>query len=66
LPACRDFQRFLAVAALGVGLSAITMELVAVEAGQHCLVGQIVATLVVLIVGFGLNKWRTFGKDSRK
>jgi len=42
------------------------MELVAVEAGQHCLVGQIVATLVVLIVGFGLNKWRTFGKDSRK
>ena len=58
--------RFLAVAALGVGLSAITMELVAVEAGRHYLVGQIVATLVVLIVGFGLNRWWTFGKDSRK
>ena len=62
----QTLPRFLAVAALGVGLSAITMELVAVEAGQHYLVGQIVATLVVLIVGFGLNKLWTFGKHSRK
>ena len=51
--------RFLAVAALGLGLNALVMAL-AVHTGLHYLWGQVLATLLVLLVGFGLNRFWTF------
>lgn len=56
--------RFLCVAALGVGLSGIIVDTVSTRLEQHYLLGQLLATLVVLVVGFLLNRVWTFQREA--
>lgn len=56
--------RFLTVAALGVALNWYIVRFMTESLGVHYLVGQVAATLAVLLVGFVLNRTWTFGRDA--
>lgn len=56
--------RFLVVAAVGVALNGLIVELMTTRFNTHYLLGQVVATAAVLVVGFVLNRKWTFGKDT--
>lgn len=58
--------RFAAVAALGVAINAGIVRVCSEQLGLHYLLAQVLATLVVLSVGYVLNKTWTFGADARK
>jgi putative flippase GtrA len=55
--------RFAAVAAVGAMLNIAIMYVLTESAGWYYLVCQIVATGAVLIVGFLLNRFWTFGRE---
>lgn len=55
------FPRFMAVAGIGLAVNAAAMFLLTVHAGVHYLVAQVLATALVLVVGFLLNARWTFG-----
>ncbi|SFN07942.1 GtrA family protein [Variovorax sp. OV329] len=55
------FPRFMAVAGVGLAINAAAMYLLTVTLGLHYLVAQLLATALVLVVGFVLNARWTFG-----
>ena len=54
--------RFMAVAALGLGVNAVVMQIGVSVLKLHYLASQVLATTVVLIVGFAANRLWTFGR----
>ena len=57
------FPRFFAVAAVGLGVNALAMYLLVSVASIHYLIAQVLATALVLGVGFLLNaNWTFRGK----
>ena len=54
--------RFLLVAALCVALNGVVVQLGILELGVHYLWAQVLATAIVLVTGFVLNKLWTFGR----
>jgi dolichyl-phosphate beta-glucosyltransferase len=58
----QSLPRFALVAALGVVVSGVTMKLFTSTTDAHYILAQLVATGVVLVIGFFLNKFWTFGK----
>lgn len=59
----QTLPRFLTVAALGVAINGWLVQLATTRGGLHYLIGQLIATFTVLVVGFVLNKTWTFGSD---
>lgn len=57
----RTLPRFMLVAVAGIGLNAWIVD-VMTEAGFHYLLGQLLATLAVLLLGFVINRAWTFSK----
>ncbi|MCB9570203.1 MAG: GtrA family protein [Myxococcales bacterium] len=57
-------SRFLVVAALGIGLSWLLVRLATDALGIHYFVGQLAATLAVLVLGYLLNRSWTFRVDA--
>jgi putative flippase GtrA len=55
------FPRFMAVAAIGLLVNAVAMYLLTTALNLHYLVAQLMATALVLVVGFALNANWTFG-----
>jgi len=55
--------RFFIVALLGLLLNYVTMAKLQEYAAWHYLFSQILATLMVLIMGYFLNKYWTFGQQ---
>ena len=56
------FPRFMAVAAVGLAVNAATMALLTEVLAVHYLMAQLMATAVVLLMGFFLNATWTFGR----
>jgi putative flippase GtrA len=56
----RALPRFAAVAVAGIGVNAVTMAAVLALAPAHYLVAQVVATAVVLALGYVANRRWTF------
>ncbi|RJP70516.1 MAG: GtrA family protein [Comamonadaceae bacterium] len=56
------FPRFMAVAAVGLAVNAATMALLTEVLAVHYLIAQLMATAVVLLMGFFLNANWTFGR----
>ena len=54
------------VAALGIGLSWLLVRLATDALGIHYFVGQLAATLAVLVLGYLLNRSWTFRVDARR
>ncbi|MFZ2650833.1 MAG: GtrA family protein [Burkholderiaceae bacterium] len=52
--------RFVAVAVLGAGVNAVVVALGTLVLGWHYLIAQVLATLLVLLGGFTLNRFWTF------
>ncbi|MCW5653225.1 GtrA family protein [Hydrogenophaga sp.] len=56
------FPRFMAVAAIGLAVNAASMFVLTALLGLHYLLAQVVATGLVLLLGFVLNAKWTFGR----
>jgi putative flippase GtrA len=56
------FPRFMAVAAIGLAVNAAAMYLLNSVLSVHYLAAQVIATALVLLVGFTLNARWTFGR----
>ena len=54
------FPRFVAIALLGAGMNALVVALGTIHFGWHYLIAQLLATLLVLLGGFALNRSWTF------
>lgn len=52
--------RFISVALLGAALNAAVVALGSLALGWHYLVAQLLATLLVLLAGYALNRFWTF------
>jgi putative flippase GtrA len=57
----QSVPRFAIVAGLGVAISGLTMKVVTAFSSAHYLFAQFLATALVLVLGFLLNKYWTFG-----